>query len=99
MHVPNVVALSVKGFDDVSAQPFAVPSDTLKVTAPLPEPPIVDNLTERDTGTVAELTRSGDCALFATADTTKTGSDVNVTVAVPLTVAVPATTSPLGVNT
>lgn len=56
-------------------------------------------MTECDTGTVAVFTSNGDCALLATAVTTKTGSAVNVIVALPLTVAVPATTMPLDVNT
>jgi hypothetical protein len=60
---------------------------------------MVDSLTECDTGAVAELTCNGDCALFATAVTTNTGSAENVTVAVPLSVAVPATIMPLGVST
>ena len=92
-----MVAVRVDG--PVRVQPFAVPSATLYVMAPLPEPPMVESLTERLTGTVVVLTSSGDCALFATAVTTKTGSVVNVTVALPLTVAVPASTKPLGVST
>jgi hypothetical protein len=57
-HVPALVVVSVP---TMSEQPVAVPSTTLKLGTPLPEPPVIVNRSGVPKVPVVEVIRRADC--------------------------------------
>ena len=61
-HVP---ADATDNNDPDTEQPVAVPSDTAYVTAPVPEPPAVDNVNVAPYVPAREVTEIADCAALS----------------------------------
>ena len=89
-HVP---ALEAESDVPEIAQPMAVPLVTVKLTAPVPCPPLVTRLSAVPGSPFSEVIEIGDWLTKAAA-TTKVGSLVKVIDTTPLALAVPTTIKP-----